>query len=92
MESGSKSEYVLRFTRECFMAKYLDYTPSASLEEMAHVDQHFSDMIAGTFFKEVGPGLYETVPIPDTLHDMFERLHRAYLARLKGSVVVSGNR
>jgi len=63
------------------MAKYLDYiTPSASFEEMAYVDQYFSDMISGEFFKEVALGLYETIKIPDTLHEMFERVHEAYLA------------
>lgn len=81
MALAKKAEYTLRFTRGCFMAKYLDYiTPSASFEEMAYVDQYFSDMISGEFFKEVALGLYETIKIPDTLHEMFERVHEAYLA------------
>jgi hypothetical protein len=82
MASAKKPEYTLRFTRGCFMAKYLDYiTPSASFEEMAYVDQYFSDMISGEFFREVTLGLYETIKIPDTLHEMFQRVHEAYLAR-----------
>jgi hypothetical protein len=81
MAPAKKAEYTFRFTRGCFMAKYLDYiTPSASFEEMAYVDQYFSDMISGEFFKEVALGLYETIKIPDTLHEMFERVHEAYLA------------
>jgi hypothetical protein len=53
MPPAKTPEYILRFTRGGFMAKYFDYiTPAASFEEMASVDQYFSDMISGEFFLE----------------------------------------